>query len=293
MTGSRRLFERPLGIYEEICRKQGLCFEREGNCITVCGPLRAGAYPIAGNVSSQFVTGLLMALPLLNENSSIEVTGDFESASYVSLSMTTQKAFGVCSQRDGNTFVINGGQCYEVADYIVEGDCSNAAYLDAFNLLDGDVKVLGLSCETAQGDCVYRDFYERFRAGNPVFDLSDCPDLGPVMFALAAVLGGAKFVRTARLSLKESDRVSAMVQELAKFGVTATVDENAVAIHGCELKAPTELLSGHNDHRVVMALSLLCSKVGGVIDGAEAVAKSYPDYFDELQHLSIDVRIDE
>ena len=293
LTGSQRLMERPLHIYEEICCEQGLLFEREENRITVCGPLRAAEFTVTGNISSQFITGLLMALPLLDESSKVRVLGDFESASYIALTMVVQTGFGVGICRDENVFLIGAEQRYKSTDYIVEGDCSNAAFLDAFNLLGGDVKVSGLSPETAQGDWVYHGFYERFRAETPVFDLSDCPDLGPVMFALAAALGGAKFVGAARLRIKESDRIMTMVQELAKFGVTATVEENDVEIHRCSLHAPTAVLCGHNDHRIVMALSLLCSRVGGVIDGAEAVAKSYPNYFEVLRQLSIDVRIDE
>ena len=107
------------------------------------------------------------------------------------------------------------------------------------------------------------------------------------MFALAAALGGATFIGTARLRLKESDRIACMVQELEKFGVSTTVVENAVTIYPVTLQAPAQILNGHNDHRIVMALSLLCSKVGGTIDGAEAVAKSYPDYFNVIRQLGI------
>ena len=293
LCGSGRLMERPLGIYEDICREQGLAFERGDNEITVCGRLRAGEYTIAGDVSSQFITGMLLTLSLLNESSQVRVTGKFESESYVNLTLSAQKAFGVVVDREENTFFVKGGQGYIDSDYIVEGDCSNAAFLDAFNLLGSSVKVCGLSDETPQGDWVYRRFYEELRSETCCFDLSDCPDLGPVMFALAAALGGATFTGTARLRIKESDRVAAMVEELMKFGITSTVEENTVVIHGGELRRPTEELCGHNDHRVVMALSLLCSVVGGSISGAEAVAKSYPDYFSVIRSLGIEVSIDD
>ena len=293
LTGSQRLLERPLSVYEEICREQNLTFLRTEHAITVCGPLSAGNYRVRGDVSSQFITGLLFALSLLDGESSLKVSEPFESKSYVRISQTVQSAFGVDVSVAKNTYFVGGRGRYCERDYIVEGDCSNAAFLDAFNLLSGDVKVSGLSPETAQGDGVYRHFYQRFGAEKPQFVLSDCPDLGPVMFALAAAFGGAKFVGTARLRIKESDRVAAMVQELAKFGVSATVEENAVEIHDCVLRTPTEVLSGHNDHRIVMALSLLCSKVGGVIDGAQAVAKSYPNFFDVIHSLGIEVILDD
>lgn len=293
LCGSGRLMERPLGIYEVLCQEQGMTFSRGDGEVTVCGCLRAGEYSIPGDVSSQFVTGMLLALSQLESDSTLTIVGQFESASYVKLTLEAMKAFDVTIDRGENIFVIRGGQNYAESAYTVEGDCSNAAFLDAFNLLGGRVKVCGLSEETAQGDWVYRDFYQKFEGEDRCFDLSDCPDLGPVMFALAAAMGGAKFVGTARLRIKESDRVAAMAEELAKFGIRSTVEENAVEIHGGELRKPTETLYGHNDHRIVMALSLLCSIVGGTIDGAEAVDKSYPDYFSVIRSLGIEVNSDD
>lgn len=293
LTGSRRLLERPLGIYEDICKQQGIRMERSETAVTVCGQLTAGEYAVPGDVSSQFITGLLFALPLLAEDSRLTVTGRFESASYIDLTLSALNAFGIRIERQNNTFIIPGGQRYAASAYTVEGDCSNAAFLDGFNLLGGAVKVNGLSDKTLQGDWVYRDYYRRLQSGEKQFDLSDCPDLAPVLFALAAALDGAVFTGTARLRIKESDRGAAMAAELSKFGVGVTVGENKVEILPSVLRAPTEALDGHNDHRIVMALSLLCSVTGGVIDGAEAVAKSYPDYFDVIKSLQIGLSIDE
>ncbi|MBQ9860156.1 MAG: 3-phosphoshikimate 1-carboxyvinyltransferase [Clostridia bacterium] len=293
LTGSRRLLERPLGIYEDICRQQGIQMERRDTSVTVCGRLTAGEYTIPGDVSSQFITGLLFALPLLPADSHLTVTGRFESASYIDMTLSALRAFGICVDRHDATFFIPGGQRYAASVYTVEGDCSNAAFLDGFNLLNGDVKVNGLSDETLQGDRIYRDFYRQLQNGEKHFDLADCPDLAPVLFALAAALDGAVFTGTARLRIKESDRAAAMAAELAKFGVGATVGENKVEILPSDLRVPTEPLDGHNDHRIVMALSLLCSVTGGVIIGAEAVAKSYPDFFDVIKLLEIGLSIDE
>ena len=292
LKGSRRLLERPLGVYEEICEQQNLTLIRTENAITVCGRLSAGIYRVPGNVSSQFISGLLFALSLLEQESTLEVLEPFESRSYVRMTREVLACFGITMDVQKHRFHIPERGTYRSLDYAVEGDCSNAAFLDGFNLLSGSVKVLGLSEETSQGDWVYKNFYRQLQEGWQQFDLSNCPDLGPVMFALAAVFGGAKFSGTARLRIKERDRVAAMVTELAKFGVSATVEENAVEIHNVVLRAPTEALCGHNDHRIVMALSLLCSKVGGAIEGAEAVAKSYPDYFDTIRSLGIKVDIE-
>ena len=293
LTGSKRLLERPLSVYEEICRKQDLVFHRTEDAVTVCGPLSAGTYAVRGDISSQFITGLMFALSLMNGESRMVVTEPFESRSYVTMTQLLQNEFGVATSLEQTHITIRGKGMYRAQTYTVEGDCSNAAFPDGFNLLGGSVKVVGLSPKTAQGDRVYKDLYRRLQSEPREFDLTDCPDLGPVLFALAAAMGGAEFTGTSRLHIKESDRVSAMVEELAKFGVPATVGDNMVTIHRAELHTPTHRLCGHNDHRIVMALSLLCSKVGGVIDGAEAVAKSYPDYFDVIRSLGIEVKTDD
>lgn len=289
--GRGRLMQRPMGVYEDLCRQHDYLFEQDANTITVRGKLQSGTFSIPGNVSSQFATGLLFALSHLSGQSRVEIAGPFESASYVDLTISVMSAFGVCVKREGNGFVVEGNQQFFCPHYQVEGDYSNAAYLDALNLSGGDVKVFGLSPETPQGDRVYKKFYDDLKSGNRKFDLSDCPDLGPIMFALSALHNGAKFIGTDRLKMKESDRCRSMAEELSKFGIIAESGKNCVEILSGELKTPSAILSGHGDHRVVMALSLLCSVVGGTIDGAEAVTKSFPGYFDELRSLGIDLQV--
>lgn len=289
LTGSRRLFQRPLRVYEEIARQQGIAWHQTEDSVTVCGRLRSGVYRVPGDISSQFITGLLYALPLLEGDSTLEVVGAFESASYVDLTLAALAGFGIHIRRDGTVFYISGGQRADVCDYAVEGDYSNAAFLDALNLLGGQVQVDGLSPDTLQGDRVYQAMYRRLENGWRQFDLSDCPDLGPVMFAMAAAMGGATFIGTARLRIKESDRCAAMAAELAKFGISVTLEENAVTVHPGVLQSPREPLCGHNDHRIVMALALLCTRTGGIIQGIEAVSKSFPDFFEKIQSLQIGV----
>ena len=288
--GSERLLERPLGVYEDICKDQGIYFEKKCDRLTVYGRLKAGEYSIPGDISSQFITGLLFVLPLLEKDSVLNVTGKFESASYVDLTLSVMRSFGVEISRKDNVFYIKGGQKYIPQKYTVEGDCSNAAFLEAFNVLGGKVEIEGINPDTLQGDRVYKTSFNALKNNVKKFDLSDCPDLAPVMFAMAAYMGGAEFTGTARLKIKESDRASAMAEELAKFGIEVSVFENSVTVHKGVLKKPTEALKGHNDHRIVMALSLLCSVTGGTIDGAESVAKSYPDYFEEIEKIGIKVK---
>lgn len=288
LTGSQRLLERPLEAYEEICRQQNLTYLRTDNAITVCGRLSAGEYCVRGDVSSQFITGLMLALAFLDQDSVIDIITPCESRSYMRMTQQLQKRFGVETSLEKAKVTVNAKQTYRSHEYTVEGDWSNASFLDAFNLLNGDVKVMGLSGEITQGDRVFTTFRQQLASGVREFDLSDCPDLGPVMFALAAVLGGGRFTGIRRLRFKESDRIASMTAELKKFGIVCNAEENAVTIHGT-FSAPSVALCGYNDHRIVMALTLLCSLVGGEIIGAEAVAKSYPNYFEVLRSLGIKV----
>lgn len=287
LTGSERLFARNLTIYEDIAKQNNIAFEKNDSSLTVCGTLKSGNYKIAGNISSQFISGLLFALPLLNGDSTLEITGEYESEPYVDLTIKSLSDFGVKIEKCGRTYKIKGNQKYETKNITVEDDYSNAAFLDGFNLLGGDVLVTGLDESSWQGDKIYKKMYEGLKNGEKQFDLSNCPDLAPVMFALSAVYGGAHFTGTKRLKIKESDRAVAMQTELKKFGIKVDVNDNDVTVHGGELKAPSETLCGHNDHRIVMALSLLCTLTGGSINDAQSVAKSYPDYFEKIKSLGI------
>ena len=157
----------------------------------------------------------------------------------------------------------------------------------AFNFLGGDVVLTGLRPDSLQGDRCYRGAMGRLREGPAEISLRDCPDLGPVLFALAAACRGGVFTGTRRLRLKESDRVSAMKQELAALGAELYAGEDRVEIPPAELHPPARPLDGHNDHRIVMALSLLLTLTGGEIAGAEAVRKSYPGFFADLGRLGL------
>ena len=290
--GATRLMERPMAVYEDICRERGLKFERSEGKITVCGPLEAGEYSLPGNISSQFITGLLFALSALDGDSRIRITTDIESLSYIELTRSAMATFGVeAAWEDERTLYIKGGQKYaSQGNVFVERDYSGAAFPDAFNLIGGNVKVDGLSPTSLQGDRVYKEHYEALKVGAPTIDITDCPDLGPILFALAAGLYGGLFTGTKRLKIKESDRAAAMAEELSQFGAELIVEEDKVTVKKRELHTPTEILSGHNDHRIVMSLAVLASVYGGEIDGAEAVAKSYPSFFEHIKKLGIEFK---
>lgn len=263
------------------------------NHIYASGTLKGGKYVLKGDVSSQYVSGLLFALPLLSVDSEIEIIPPFESKSYVDMTIDVLAQTGVEIQKvDENNLFIRGGQCYKGGEYTVEGDWSNGAFLLALNETFGNVFVAGLSKESVQGDKVCIDIFEKLKEENATIDLANCPDLAPICFVMASLFHGAKFENTRRLKIKESDRASAMAQELAKFGIEVDVHQNNVVVHKSQLKAPDCAISSHNDHRIVMALSVLATRCGAVIEGAEAVGKSYPDFFDVLKELGVECEIE-
>lgn len=290
LTGSGRLMERPMGVYQQMCRERTLLYGQEGDKLYLRGPLQPGLYQIPGDVSSQFVSGLLFALPLLEAGSVISLIPPVASRPYIEMTRQVQKLFGVESVwTDENTLRVFGGQRYEARDAVVEGDWSNAAFLEGFSLLGGEVSVAGLIENSLQGDKIYEEYYKMLQNGCPTLDIQQCPDLGPVLMALAAAGNGATLTGAHRLKLKESDRGAAMAEELLKMGVRCAVEDGTITVPGGQLRAPEVPLNGHNDHRVVMALSLLLSRVGGEIQGAQAVGKSFPDFFDCIRTLGIQV----
>ncbi len=297
LSGSEKLLSRPLGVYSDIFKVR-YC-RPDGNTLTLSSgtPIEAGEYRIDGGVSSQFITGLLFALPLCDGDSKIVIEGNFESASYVDLTLDQLAKSGIKITRDNNIFYIKGNQKYTPADIKIEGDASNAAFFEALNLLGGEVDLEGLNPDSLQGDMAFKRHFETLKAGSSYpIDLSDCPDLAPILFACAAIFGGI-FTHTDRLRLKESDRIEAMKEELEKFGARIEVIDGlsggTVKILPAELHAPSVPLSSHNDHRIAMSLSILCTKFGGEILGAAAVAKSMPDFFEKLESIGAHITKEE
>lgn len=293
ICAEKSLLARPLDVYTQLCRERGLTLQKNSNSLTVRGSLHGGAFSVRGDISSQFISGLLLALPLCGEDSTLEIIPPFESRPYVNMTLDTMKKFGIEIASEGELcYRIKGGQKYRPADapIEVEGDFSNAAFFDALNLLGHSVTVIGLSQDSAQGDKIYPEYFERLKQGTPTLDISDCPDLAPVIMALAAAQNGAVLTGTRRLGFKESDRGRAMAVELAKLGAEVTVAENRIEVRSAPLRQPTAPLSSHGDHRIAMSLSALATLTGGVIEGAEAVNKSLPQYFELLQSLGAEVR---
>lgn len=292
LRGSKRLFARSLSVYEQLCLERGFEFKQKDDALTVCGRLSHGTYRVRGDISSQFISGLMFVLPTLSKDSVIEITGKAESMPYIQMTAHTLSQFGVTVNISGNRIEIPGNQRYAAEKYRVEGDWSNAAFFLALNALPlqkNYVEVTGLYNNSLQGDRICTEYFSEISRGAPRLDISDCPDLGPVLMSAMAANHGGTLTGTKRLKIKESDRGEAMASELAKLGVRVKVNENSIEVgHG--LQSPNVLLCGHNDHRIIMALSVLCAQTGGVIDGAQAVNKSMPDFFEKLKTLGIGVK---
>lgn len=287
LCGSERLFSRSLDVYENIAKETGMKFEIKENAVTLNGNLKSGEYRVRGDISSQFISGLMFALPLLKGDSVIKIEGTIESKPYIMLTLKALKDFGIDIEFSGNEIHIKGSQNYNGGEFTVEGDYSNAAFLDAFNVLGGNVNIKGLCDNSEQGDKIYKEYFEELEKGSPTLDISDCPDLGPILIALAAAKNGAVFTGTKRLKIKESDRGAAMSKELYKMGCSITVEENRIIVPKAKLYAPKEIISGHNDHRIVMSMAIVLTLTGGIIDGVEAVSKSYPNFFEVVSTLGI------
>ena len=311
-TGRGRLMQRPQSVYQELFASQGLRFEQEGDTLTVAGPLRPGCFSLAGDVSSQFISGLLFALPLLDGDSRLCLKPPVESRSYIEMTRAAQSRFGVASAwLDEYTLAVPGGQAYRPRDMAIEGDWSQAAFPAALGVLAGDVTVTGLEPGTLQGDAVILDIlrrcggraeavpggvrFQKSALHGTKIDLADCPDLGPILMALGLLCEGETVITNAgRLRLKESDRIAAMEQELRKLGGQIESDGGTVTVRRSALHAPAGPLWGHNDHRVVMSLTVLAAAAGlpVQIDGAEAVAKSWPGFFAAVRQLGVEVQTD-
>ena len=296
-TGQGRLMQRPQNVYEQLFKNRGLKFIQSADSIQIDGAVCAGEYTIDGSVSSQFISGLLFALPLLDKDSTLKITPPFESRSYVSLTMQAMRDFGVVLEwEDDYTIRINGRQTYTRCDYTVEGDYSQAAFYKVLDAVTHSIKTEGLRSDSLQGDKAVADIVQRCTQPDgsltaTQIDLADCPDLGPVLMVLGLFCDGETVITNAsRLRVKESDRIEAMQQEITKIGGIMRSDGGSVYIKKSLLHG-ADNLCGHNDHRIVMAMAIaaLAAGIEVKISGADAVKKSYPDFWRDIQALNAEV----
>ena len=294
-TGRGRLMERPLGPYFQIFDQQGVSHRLEEDVLTLEGILHPGEYRLPGNVSSQFFTGLLMALPLLDGPSVVISTTKLESASYVSMTMGVLERAGVRVRWSPglNGFGIEPG-VYAPFEETVEADWSQAAFWYAALALGSNLRLRGLSGQSAQGDAAVRSLYQTLiQAGEATVDLTDCPDLLPPLAVMASVRRGTtRFTGGARLRLKESDRLATVHGLLKALGGAASEEEDGLTVYGVPALTGG-VVDGANDHRIVMAAAVAATRCQGsvTIRGAEAVRKSYPGFWRDYENLGGVVRV--
>lgn len=296
--GSGKLPQRPITPFVEEFPKHGIAFDFSGAengaslpC-SVSGKLTAGRFEIDGGLSSQFITGLLLALPLLDGDSEIVLTSALNSKPYVDITRGVLRDFGVEVSETESGFSIRGNQRYKAFSGRVEGDYSQAAFFRVANSLGSDLEILGLSESSLQGDRVIMEICDRFDKAREPFEIdgSDIPDLVPILTVLACFCRGtSRITNVARLRFKESDRLSVPAECLNAIGGRVKVGEDYLEIEGVETLRGGEI-SGHNDHRIPMSLAIAATMCENplVIRGAECVSKSFPDFFDVYRTLGGD-----
>ncbi len=302
--GSTSLLKRPLVVYEELFQDLDIMMFRDSlESIVIKGKLEPGDFSMRGDVSSQFISGMLMVLPLLPGDSTLTVTEEFQSESYVNMTVKVMRDFGIEIHRKNDTFFIPGNQEYQVRDYMVEGDYSQAAYFMAAGAIAGHTRVVGLNHASTQGDQEIVTILEKMGVqisavenGYEVseseirsldIDVSDIPDLTPVLGVLLSLAKGTgRLMKVDRLRYKESDRVKTTIDLINHLGGDAKEEGSDIIITGKENLSGGSVY-GHNDHRIVMAAaiaSLGCLNPV-VIDGYEAVKKSYPNFFKDFEDI--------
>lgn len=307
-VGGGKLPQRPMGDLCNALSEHGMAFRRHSADelpLTCEGALRGGNYSLPGNISSQYLTGLLFALPLAAEDSVIEVTGNMTSASYISMTLDALRIAGIRIEQQGNIFKIKGNQQYRMpSDITVEGDWSSAAFWITAGVTGKlPVTVGGMNSSSLQGDSYVVEhlrsmgaFIETSEEGvkampshlfGAELDCTDTPDLLPVLSVAAAVAQGTTtFTGVGRLRFKESDRLEAMRRTLASFGISSQVGEDTFTVFG-GTPVVQGVVDSFGDHRIAMSAAVMSSLAQGVtaIDGAECVAKSYPSFFDDFEKL--------
>lgn len=288
-TGRGRLMERPQGPYFDIFDEKGIFHEQKDGVLTVRGTLIPGVYRLPGNVSSQFVTGLLYALPLLPGDSVIEITTPLESGGYVDMTLDMLAQFGITVENQNyKCFRVPGNQTYQARDIAVEADWSQAGFWYTAAFLDNTVQPTGLNPASAQGDKVVSELYWKLaRPGDVDIDVSGCPDLLPPLAVMAAVRNGTtSFINAARLRIKESDRLTTVHQMLTALGGQAEEGPDSLTVRGVTAFTGGTV-DGANDHRIVMAAAIAATRANAPVTilGAEAVNKSYPSFWDDYKRL--------
>ena len=309
--GKGKLVERPLDSYYKIFDEQGIKYSNNNGWLplNVDGQLKPGKYEIEGNISSQYITGLLYALPLLNGDSELRINKTLESKGYIDLTLEILEMSGIkVVNNNYKSFFIKGNQKYNPFDYVIEGDYSQVAFWIVAGILGSEIKCLHVKKDSLQGDREIIEIVQRMGANVEIFDdyiivkpsqtygtvidISQCPDIGPILTVLAALSKGeTKIINAERLRIKESDRITSIKTELNKLGANVEEVGDSLVINGVERLTGSAELSAWNDHRIAMSLAIASIKCDGeiVIDEAESVKKSYPHFWEDFKKMGGDV----
>jgi len=306
-TGKKSLFQRPLGIYENLFGTLNLQFQKNEDSLIVSGSLVPGEYEIPGNVSSQFISGLLFALPLLKGDSKITVTSPFESRQYVDMTVSVLKSAGIEISEKNQIYHIRGSQTYEPIQTRIEGDFSQMAFFAVMGLIGAEIECTNIPETSIQPDFQILDFIRKAKgqyvktetgflfkpsqtSGN-IYDVSQSPDIAPVLAVLISLShGDSRIENAARLKFKESNRLLSTYNTLRSLGVEVEMTDDALKITG-RPDFEGGVFESYGDHRIVMsaaAASVRCKKPV-LIRNAEAVQKSYPDFFRDLESLGAEI----
>lgn len=303
ITGSGTLLKRPIGEYLKILPAHGVtCICDGGLPLSMEGKLKSGRYEVAGNVSSQYITGLLLALPILEGDSEIVLTTELQSKPYVDMTIQVMADYGVHVEETAKGYYVKGNQTYQKRNYTVEGDWSQAAFFLAAGVINGDIMLKGLKLGSAQGDKEIVNVLKRFGADIEISEnaicakksnlkgikvnVSNMPDTVPSIAVVAAFAEGTTLIEGAeRLRYKESDRLESVISNLKKMGVCVEEKPDGMLIKGGTVQGAN--LSGYQDHRIVMAFSVaaLCANGETSITDAESVGKTYPQFFEDYHLL--------
>ncbi|MGN0967921.1 MAG: 3-phosphoshikimate 1-carboxyvinyltransferase [Oscillospiraceae bacterium] len=289
-TGQGRLMERPQKPYFDLFDEKGIFYEQKDGILTVRGALTPGTYRLPGDVSSQFVTGLLYALPLLSGGASeILLTSPLESRAYVDMTVEVMEHFGVRAEETADSWTVPGGQSYRPNSLVIEADWSQAGFFYAALGLGSDLDIQGMNFNSTQGDRVIVPYHETLsQSGDVELDVSQCPDLVPPLAVHAAVrTGTTHIVNAARLRIKESDRLATVTATLNALGANIEEYPDSLTIHGVDALAGGVTVDCCNDHRIAMMAAVAATRCKEPVTllGAQCVAKSYPTFWEDYTRL--------
>lgn len=296
--GHGRLMQRPQEPYFEIFREKGIVWKTGEDTLTVSGRLSPGIYSLRGDVSSQFITGLLYALPLLNGDSEIVLTTTLESSGYVDMTLQALAHFGISVSKTESGWYIPGNQRYIPADGAVEADFSQSGFFYAMAGMGNPLSIIGLNPDSCQGDRIILPYMEQLNApGTVTLDVRECPDLVPPLAARAALREGETtyIINAGRLRIKESDRLQSTTQVLRALGAEIEEYPDSLTIHGKAALSGGTAVDSWNDHRIAMMAAVAATRCHEkvTVTGAECVKKSYPTFWEDYAALGGELEVSE